>query len=62
MKKNSGAVRVKSGGVLTSGFMVFKLARDAGWSWLDVLAPILIFAALTLAIYAIWITIIKFRK
>lgn len=62
MKKNSSAVRAKSDGVLTSGFMVFKLARDAGWSWLDVLAPILIFAALTLAFYAIWITIIKFRK
>lgn len=62
MKKNSSAVRAKSCGVLTSGFMVFKLARDAGWSWLDVLAPLLIFVALTLAILVIWITIIKFRK
>lgn len=53
---------LNSGGVLAIDFIVFKLARDAGWSWLDVLAPILIFAVLALAFYAIWITIIKFRK
>lgn len=62
MKKNSGAVRVKSGGVLTSGFMIFKLARDAGWSWLRILAPLLAIVALAIVIYVIWAIVIKLRK
>lgn len=62
MKKNSGAVRVKSGGVLTSGFMIFKLARDAGWSWLRIFAPLLVTIALAIVIYVIWAIVIKLRK
>lgn len=62
MKKNSGAVRVNSGSVLTSGFMIFKFARDAGWSWLRILAPLLTIVALAIIIYVIWAIVIKLRK
>lgn len=62
MGKNNCVVELNSGGVLTSGFMIFKLARDAGWSWLRILAPLLVTVALAIVIYVIWAIVIKLRK
>lgn len=62
MRNTNGGVRVSSVNLLANSFMAFKLARGAGWSWLRVLAPILVAVALIIVFYAVWIILIKFRK
>lgn len=62
MGKNSCGVGLNSGGALAIDFIVFKLARDAGWSWLRILAPLLVTIALAIVIYVIWAIVIKLRK
>lgn len=62
MGENSCGVGLNSGGVFAVDFIVFKLARAAGWSWLRILAPLLVIVALAIVIYLIWAIVIKLRK